>query len=139
MRETQAACTGVIEVLDKAGEVINTVIACPEFAEATWPGRWRPKPEAPAPLQPAAPVQVPRTITRAQGKAALLKAGLLPAVEAYVESLPEGEDKAFARLALHETNEWYRDSAFLIAAAGQLGLSDEKLDELFRLAKSIEL
>lgn len=40
-----------IQILDDEGNVINTIIASEEFAEAHYPGRWRvePTPEEPAP------------------------------------------------------------------------------------------
>ena len=43
----------VIEILNGESEVINTIVASEEYAEATYPGRWRvvetPEPPAPAP------------------------------------------------------------------------------------------
>ena len=43
----------VIEILNDESEVINTIVASEEYAEATYPGRWRvvetPEPPAPAP------------------------------------------------------------------------------------------
>lgn len=126
----------VIEILGENGTVINQIIACREFAEAAYPGRWR---QVAAPLEPAAPPAVPEKVTRAQGKAALYKAGLLAQVEAFVEAMPEGDDKAFARFALSDCNTWERGSQFLNAAAQQLGLTQERLDELFRAAAQIEL
>ena len=124
------------EILDGGGTVINRIVACPAFVEQAYPGRWR---LAAAPLEPAAPPAVPTKVTRAQGKAALYKAGLLAQVEAFVEAMPEGDDKAFARFALSDCNNWERGSQFLNAAAQQLGLTQERLDELFRAAAQIEL
>lgn len=126
----------VFEILDSGGAVINRIVACPAFVEQAYPGRWR---LAAAPLEPAAPPAVPEKVTRAQGKAALYKAGLLAQVEAFVEAMPEGDDKAFARFALSDCNNWERGSQFLNAAAQQLGLTQERLDELFRAAAQIEL
>ena len=41
----------VIEILNEESEVINTIVASEEYAEATYPGRWRvvEVPEPPAP------------------------------------------------------------------------------------------
>ena len=43
----------VIEILNDESEVINTIAASEEYAEATYPGRWRvvetPEPSAPTP------------------------------------------------------------------------------------------
>lgn len=126
----------VFEILDGGGAVINRIVACPAFVEQAYPGRWR---LAAAPLDPAAPPAVPEKVTRAQGKAALYKAGLLSKVEDYVLALPEGEDKAFAQFALHDCPHWERSSVFLNSAAGELGLTQEQIDGLFRQASQIEL
>lgn len=44
----------VIEILNDESEVINTILASEEYAEATYPGRWRvvEVPEPPAPVAP---------------------------------------------------------------------------------------
>ena len=44
----------VIEILNDESEVINTIVASEEYAEATYPGRWRVV-ETPEPPTPAAP------------------------------------------------------------------------------------
>ena len=44
----------VIEILNDESEVINTIVASEEYAEATYPGRWRIV-ETPEPPAPAAP------------------------------------------------------------------------------------
>ena len=44
----------VIEILNEESEVINTIVASEEYAEATYPGRWRVV-ETPEPPAPAAP------------------------------------------------------------------------------------
>ena len=45
----------VIEILNDESEVINTIVASEEYAEATYPGRWRVV-ETPEPPVPPAPV-----------------------------------------------------------------------------------
>ena len=45
----------VIEFLNDESEVINTIVASEEYAEATYPGRWRVV-ETPEPPAPAGPV-----------------------------------------------------------------------------------
>ena len=44
----------VIEILNDESEVINTIVASEEYAEAAYPGRWRvvETPEPPAPTPP---------------------------------------------------------------------------------------
>lgn len=84
------------------------------------------------------PVYIPESVSRAQGKAALLNAGLLGMVENYIDSLT-GEEKIRASLAFNETTEWRRDSPFLAQAASVLGLSEQQLDNLFLVASNIVL
>ena len=81
-------------------------------------------PPAPAPT-------VPQSVSRAQGKAALIAAGLWPAVLAYVNAIADPTDKALAEVALNDTQEWRRDSLFLNSAATALGLTSAQLDQLF--------
>ena len=82
--------------------------------------------------------RVPQQITRAQGKAALIHAGLWAGVLAHVDVLPE-PDRALADIALHDTLNWRRDSPFLKACAAGLGLTERQLDDLFTQAAQIEL
>lgn len=88
--------------------------------------------------EPAAPT-VPASVTRAQGKAALIGAGLWPGVQAYVAGIPDPTQQALAEVALNDTLEWRRDSPFLAAAAAGLGLTPEQLDGLFIAAAQIVL
>lgn len=125
----------VFEILDAEGSVINRIVACPAFVEQAFPGRWR---LAAAALEPAAPPAAPEKVSRAQGKAALVRAGLWGQVIAYIKTL-ESDEKLLAEIALNDTNEWERGSPFLLAVAKHLGLSEEKLDELFAAAAEIEL
>lgn len=125
----------IFEILDEGGAVINRIVACQAFVEQAYPGRWR---QVAALLEPAAPPPVPTRITRAQGKAALVRAGLWGQAIAYIKTL-ESDEKLLAEIALNDTNEWERGSPFLLVVAKHLGLSAEKLDELFAAAAEIEL
>ena len=85
------------------------------------------------------PIVVPQSVSRAQGKAALLAFDLLDGVESYIQSMPDGVDKKLATLAFNETNEWQRNSPFLQQMATSLGLTSEQLDNLFIVAVTIIL
>lgn len=82
--------------------------------------------------------KIPETVTKAQGKAALVIMGHFDNVISYIEGL-EGKDKNLALIAFNDTNEWRRDSPFLISCAEVLGLTKDDLDELFMLASEIVL
>lgn len=84
-------------------------------------------------------LDAPLSVSRAQGKSALINRGLWPAILAYTESIEDDIQRALAEVALNDTTHWQRNSPFLNAAAVALGLSDEQLDELFVQASKIEL
>ena len=94
--------------------------------------------QAPPPPPPPAP-SVPTTVTRAQGKVALIDAGLWPAVLAYVAAIADDTLRARAEVALHDTIEWRRDSPFLADAAASVGLTTAQLDALFIAAAQVML
>ena len=89
------------------------------------------------PEPPAAPV--PDTITRAQGKAALIHADLMPAVQQFITSIADPKDRAMAEVTMSDAHEWRRDNAFLNAAGAAVGLTETQMDDLFRQAATIEL
>ena len=112
----------------------NTVVADQAFIDAHFLGAEL-LPE-PAPVQTPS---VPQSVSRAQGKLALIQAGLWPAVITFVEGITDPAQKAYAEAALYDTQEWRRDSPFLASAATALGLSEEQLDTLFITAKGLQL
>lgn len=91
----------------------------------------------PPPAPPAPAPTVPQSVSRAQGKAALIAAGLWPSVLAYVDAIADPTDKALAEVALNDTQEWRRDSLFLNSAATALGMTAAQLDQLFVDASGI--
>ena len=112
----------------------NTIVADQAFIDAHYPGAEL-LPE-PAPVQTSG---VPQSVSRAQGKLALIGAGLWPAAIAFVEGITDPAQKAYAEVALNDTQEWRRDSPFLASAAAALGLSEGQLDTLFITAKELQL
>lgn len=82
---------------------------------------------------------VPQSVARAQGKAALIMAGLWQPVLDFVAAIADPTERALADVALNDTQEWHRDSPFLGSARAGLGLTDEQLDELFIAASKIRL
>ena len=112
----------------------STIVADQAFIDAHFPGAEL-LPE-PVPVQASG---APQSVSRAQGKLALIGAGLWPAAVAFVNGITDPAQKAYAEVALHDTQEWRRDSPFLASAATALGLSEEQLDTLFITAKEIQL
>lgn len=81
--------------------------------------------------QPVAPVVVPQTITRRQGRLALLQAGKLDAAEAIVKA------GGAAAAIEYEAGTWERGNAYLQQIWALLGGSGEELDALFVLAAGL--
>ena len=90
-------------------------------------------------LERARLARVPQVVSRAQGKVALIKAGLWAQVLALVAAIPDPVERAVAEVTLHDTQEWRRDSAFLAQAAQALDLTEQQLDELFVTAAEVTL
>ena len=112
----------------------STIVADQAFIDAHYPGaELLPEPE---PVQASV---VPQSVSRAQGKLALIGAGLWPAALAFVEGITDPTQRAYAEVALHDTQEWRRDSPFLASAAAALDLSEAQLDELFITAGGLQL
>ena len=111
----------------------------PEAAEAgpgwLWDGEaFTPPPEIEAdPAEALAAERAAMQCSRFQAKAALHLAGLLPSVEAAIANADP-----LTQLAWAEAVEYSRHSPAILALAGVLELTDEQVDDLFRVAMQIE-
>jgi hypothetical protein len=77
---------------------------------------------------------VPQSVTRFQAKAALLGAGLLEQVEAYMAL---HDTPMVTKLAWTDTQDFERASPTVAGLSALLGLTSEQVDELFVTASSI--
>jgi hypothetical protein len=89
----------------------------------------------PPPPEPQ-PEPVPQTVSRFQARAALHLAGKLTDAEAAVEAA--AAENPLIALAWREAVEFKRTSPALNALAGAIGMTPEDVDNLFRLAATIE-
>jgi hypothetical protein len=80
----------------------------------------------------ARPDPPPDTITRRQGRLALLGAGLLDAVEAAIAEAPRE-----VRITWEDAAEWWRDDPLIAHFATTLRLTRAEVDELFRVAATL--
>lgn len=96
-------------------------------------------PPEPEPTPEDAGPLVPSQVSRAQGKAALIQAGMWQAVLNHVAGIEDATRRALADVALNDTQFWQRSSPFLNDAAVAIGLSNEQLDDIFIAAAAIEL
>lgn len=127
------------EELSAVGIYRVTFEEIPEGKQATgWEYELNEHNATATPILEDIPIYVPESVTKAQGKAALVQKGYYNSVLSFLEGLDE-PDKSLAQIAFNDTNEWQRDSHFLGMAASELSLSSEDLDELFILAESIRL
>lgn len=128
----------IYAILDESGVIINRIVAdkLPEGMTGVLEG------ETPMgiggtyinsvytpPPQPEIEPSVPIAVSAAQGRLALLNAGLLDQVKAAVAQADEATNIWF-----EYATEWRRDHPILNALGAQLGLSSEQIDDLFRLA-----
>lgn len=88
-------------------------------------------------LELMAVAPVPQTISRAQGRLVLYRAGLWAQVQGYVAGITDPAEQFEADTALNHTTDWQRSSPFLGRAAQALGLNGQQLDDLFREAAQI--
>lgn len=81
--------------------------------------------------EPAAP-PVPTEVSAAQGRLALLQAGVLDALEAWITTQPRATQIEYAARGT-----WRRDWPLVAMGAEALGLTEAQLDELFILAATL--
>lgn len=79
------------------------------------------------------------TVSRAQGKIALMQAGLWDDVTAAVDAIADPTEKLVAEVALHEAVSWQRGSPTMQMLAGKLQLSEQQMDDLFAAAQEVNL
>lgn len=77
---------------------------------------------------------VPESVSRFQARAALYQSQLLDAVNAIMSN---EQTPMMAKLAWQDAQEFRRDSALVQSMGTTLGMTEEQLDDLFRLAATI--
>jgi hypothetical protein len=80
--------------------------------------------------------QVPFSVTPRQARLALLGAGLLPAVEAAIDRLPEPQ-KTAAKITWEFSTEVQRNNGLIPQMATALGMTKAQIDQLFIAAKGL--
>lgn len=90
---------------------------------------------APPPI-PASPSVSQQSVTRRQGRLALLSYGILDDVEATIAAIADPTQRRAAQIE-YEASVWERDSPFLEGMWADLGGATEALDELFNLASTL--
>lgn len=81
-------------------------------------------------------VEIPKTVTMRQARLALHQAGLLPNIEAALNSLPSPQKEA-AQIEWEYSQEVVRQKELVQMLAPALGLNDQQLDDLFVLASTL--
>lgn len=106
----------------------------PDYDSSTQSAFWQPSAKE-WKIVTAAPLSnpVPQVISRRQAKQALLQAGLLDVADAAIAA---SGDRA-AQIDWADAQEFRRDWATLISMQNALGLTDEQIDDLFRLAATL--
>lgn len=84
------------------------------------------------PMQPD-PEAIPDSVTRRQGRLALLEIGKLSDVENAIASIVDPAERMAAEIE-YDADTWERSNLFLQAIWQQLGGTEQELDDLFILA-----
>ena len=112
-----------------------TDVAPPEFDPATAGCFWRGDHWEIVPGEvPSDPV--PKVVSMRQARLALLGAGLLAQVNTAVANMPGTEGDA-ARIEWEYAQEVRRDSPLVAGLSAALGLTDETLDNLYKVAAGL--
>lgn len=77
-----------------------------------------------------------RVITRRQGRLALLQAGKLDLVESALDAIADTTEKKAAQIE-YEADTWELDNPFLQSMWSQLSGTEQELNDLFTLAKTL--
>lgn len=85
---------------------------------------------------PVAEIPPPDSVTRRQGRLALLSKGFLDDVEAEIAAITDPVERQAAQIE-YESDTWDRDNAFLKKMWAKLGGDFAGLDDLFRLAVTL--
>lgn len=93
-------------------------------------------PEEIAALAAQHTVYIPSVVTMRQARLALLQQGLLPQVQAAIDSLPSPQKEA-AQIEWDYSSEVHRDKPFVQLLGAALGLTEVQLDDLFTLASTL--
>ena len=111
-------------------------VEAPEAAIGmTWDGAAFGPAPTPTPEEIAAEAaRVPESVTPYQMQIALFNVGRYQDVDDYVNG-PEAP--LAAKIAWRTAKEYYRNSPFIDLAKTALDMSDEQIDDLFRLAKTV--
>jgi hypothetical protein len=80
---------------------------------------------------------VPSSITMRQTRLALISAGLLDSVEAAIKSIEDPTQRLIAQTEWNTASIVQRNSQWVIQLAGELGLTEEELDNLFKQAVNL--
>ena len=81
--------------------------------------------------------EVPFSVSRRQGRQALLLAGKLSLVQPAIDAIADATQRGMAQIYWDDSQEFERNHANLFALASQIGLTPDDLDSLFITAKAL--
>lgn len=107
-------------------------VVVPDSVKSGWifsGGNW----QAP----PAKGQEVPFSVSRRQGRQALLLAGKMSLVQPAIDAIADVTQRGMAQIYWDDSQEFERNHPTLIALASQIGLTPDDLDSLFITAKAL--
>lgn len=105
----------------------------PAYVKPGWivaNGSWQ-APPVPAPV-------VPFSVSRRQGRQALLLAGKLALVQPAIDAIADATQRGLAQIYWDDSQEFERNHPTLISLAAQIGLTSADLDLLFITAGALQ-
>ena len=82
------------------------------------------------------PEPIPSSMTRRQGRLALLNVGKLDDAEAAIDAIEDAIERRAAQIE-YEADTWERSNTFLQQLWSQLGGTEQELDDLFKLGATL--
>lgn len=119
----------IIEILQN-GVVVESILASPEFMQEHYPGVQFNV------VNDVTTHQVPVVVSMRQARLALLEIGKYSQVAAAIAMLPS-PDKEKAEIEWQYSNEVQRHNSFVSLLGPGLGLTEQGIDDLFILAKTL--
>lgn len=108
-----------------------------ELVEGVWCDIWEVTDFTAEEIEAARVAAVPTAVLMRQARYALLGAGMLGAVQGFLDAIPPGVDKEVASIEWLTSETVRRDNPLVAAAAASLGLTSLQLDDLFTYAATI--
>ena len=105
----------------------------PILIDGQWTQQWTIRDLTPEEIQ----AKIPSVITMRQARLALLQEGLLDQVQSTIDSIEDPSVRASAKIEWEYATEINREHPWVQNLSSSMGISENRLNELFRLASTL--